>query len=349
MIEQPEVSLAEKLEFLANPASWPEGPVSVEVIETHMSWVFLTDSSAYKLKKPVRLPFLDYSTLAARKRHCRAEVTLNRRLARDAYLGVESLVRRADGQLCISGRGQVVDFLVHMRRLPADRMLDRMIATGPPAPQTVQPAADLLADFYRHATPIYLTSGFYQERLRGELESNCDALLDPAYRLPASQVEAVRRLQLAFLEHARALLALRSRYHIIEAHGDLRPEHICLTRPPVIIDCLEFSRAYRLLDPVEELAFLKLECEMEGAPQVADVFVDTYARQLGDRPSAALFAFYQSCRGCLRAKLSLWHLKDDPHQKRQDWLAKGSRYFSLARIHATACADLPVTSREDGE
>lgn len=343
MIEKAAVSPAEKLEFLANPASWPERPASVEVIETHMSWVFLVEFSAYKLKKPVSLPFLDYSTLAARKRHCRAEVTLNQRLARDAYLGVETLVRRPGGQLCISGRGQIVDYLIHMRRLPADRMLDRMIAAGPPAPQTIQPAADLLARFYRHATPIHLSSGFYHERLRGDVESNCDALLDPAYRLPAPQVEAVRRLQLAFLEQNRGLLAERSSHHIVEAHGDLRPEHICLTQPPLIIDCLEFSRDFRLLDPADELAFLKLECEMAGAPRVADVFVDTYTRELGDHPPAALFAFYQSCRACLRAKLSLWHLKDDPHQRRQDWLLKGSRYFSLAR----ACAGSAVTGRED--
>jgi aminoglycoside phosphotransferase family enzyme len=121
---------------------------------------------------------------------------------------------------------------------------------------------------------------------------------------------------------------------IIEAHGDLRPEHICLTDPPVIIDCLEFNRNLRLLDPVDELSFLGLECERLGAPLVGATMLDLYREATGDAPAEELIAFYKSYRACLRAKIAAWHLRDSEIREPEKWPALARTYLELANAHA---------------
>ncbi len=120
---------AELVEMLSDPRSYAERPSQVTVCETHISWVFLTDRHAYKLKKPVRFDFLDYGTVEARRRACDDEVRLNRRLARDVYLGVEPVTSDTAGKPRLGGRGAAIDWVVKMRRLRADRMLDQMIVS----------------------------------------------------------------------------------------------------------------------------------------------------------------------------------------------------------------------------
>lgn len=332
-----ETRFADKVQFLSQTEAWPECPQSVTRIETHMSCVFLTDTQAYKLKKPVALPFLDFTTLAARKLDSYEEINLNRRLARDVYLDVEALVLRSDGRLCLEGQGDIVDYLVHMRRLPAHRMLDHLISANELKLREARGVARLLATFYRRAAPVHISPGHYLRRLCEDVEANATALLSPAYDLSARAIATTMDLQREFLENNQDLIFERGRRHIIEAHGDLRPEHVCLTDPPVIIDCLEFNRNFRLLDPADELAFFALECEMLDAGAVASMFCAIYEDELGDRVPDNLMAFHKSCRACLRAKLALWHLEDDPHGVRRDWLALGRTYLSRAGDYARLC------------
>jgi aminoglycoside phosphotransferase family enzyme len=127
----PEVPVEEKVALLRDPAAYPEAPCEVVVKETHMSWVFLTPERVFKLKKPVRYTFLDFSTVGAREADCREELRLNRRLADDTYLGVSPLTRSRDGRLAIAGQCEIVDWLVIMRRLPDARMLETMLAKRP--------------------------------------------------------------------------------------------------------------------------------------------------------------------------------------------------------------------------
>ncbi len=122
--------LGAKVAFLSRPGSYPEPTARVDTIETHMSWVFLTDRQAWKLKKPVRTTWLDFTTAAARRRNCEAELRLNRRLATDVYLEIVPLALDDGGRLRLGDGGGVIDWLVRMRRLPAARMLDRLIARG---------------------------------------------------------------------------------------------------------------------------------------------------------------------------------------------------------------------------
>jgi aminoglycoside phosphotransferase family enzyme len=333
--DTPCVALDDKIAFLKRPDSYPDSPSRVETVETHMSWVFLTDRLAYKLKKPVRYEFLDFSTLGARHWDCREEVRLNRRLAPDVYIGVVALTAEPDGTLQLGGDGESVDWLVEMRRLPAERMLDRAIGEGRATKGDVLRVARQLADFYKTSRPVPIAPSDYRQRLQADVGANLRALVVPDYRLSAATARRAAAAQLELLGCEPELFAERVREgRIIEAHGDLRAEHVCLSTAPVIIDCLEFNRGFRTLDPADELAFLALDCERLGAPWIKDLLFDVYRRTTGDRPDERLVHFYTSHRACLRAKIAIWHLRESEVRQPGKWRELARTYLRLAERYA---------------
>ena len=322
--------IEEKVAFLSRPDVYPDATERVETKETHLSWVFLTETQAWKLKKPVRYDYLDFSTPEARLRNCEEEVRLNRRLAHDVYLGVAPLTLGARGELQLAGKGEPIDWFVRMRRLPADRMLDRAIADRTVNAAEVRKVGALLARFYNQAPPVALTPSEYRRRLSADALANQQELAKPEYALPVELLESIIREQLAFLRQEPRLFDDRVRAgKIIEAHGDLRPEHICLESEPVIIDRLEFNRDFRVLDPLSDLAFLALECERLGAPWVSDLILETYRDQTSDHPPERLLAFYKSYNACLRAKIAVLRLKDHGVPDWQKWTGRARQYLHL--------------------
>lgn len=326
--------LAAKVAFLARPASYPEPTSRVDTVETHMSWVFLTDRHAWKLKKPVRQSYLDFSTAAARRFCCDEELRLNRRLTHGVYLDVVALAVDPSGKLRLGPGGAAVDWLVRMRRLPADRMLDQLIRAGAARAEDIRAVMDVLCRFYRRCEPVSLSASEYRGRFAAGIADNLRELSAPEYALPCAAIEAACLRQRAFVEHAGALLDSRARERrIVEAHGDLRPEHVCVQDPPQVIDCLEFARDFRILDPADELAFLALECERLGAPWMRQPILDACAEQCGDAPPDALVHFYQSYRACMRAKIAIWHLKEPDLPDPGKWTALALDYLRLAAAH----------------
>jgi aminoglycoside phosphotransferase family enzyme len=330
-------AISEKVAFLSRPDAYSDGSPLVEIRETHMSWVFLTKSHAWKLKKPVRTDYLDFSTTEARRRNCLREVRLNRRLANDVYLGVVPLTLDTHGDLQLDGSGKIVDWLVQMRRLPAGRMLDSLIARHAVSNEEVVRLASTLATFYLHAQKVAMTGPQYRRRLAADLQSAKRALTSTGYPSTAKLAEHVIHSQLDFLDKHRDLVEKRAREaRIIDAHGDLRPEHICMERRPVIIDCLEFNRNLRILDAVCDLAFLALECERLGAAEIGESLVQVYRDQTGDSPSEELVRFYRAYHATVRAKIALWHLNDDAILDKSRWVTKGEHYLQLAGSLAAA-------------
>ena len=330
-----DIDISTKVAFLRQPASYPGHAAGVNVIETHMSWVFLTDRLVYKLKKPVRFEFLDFSTLERRHHDCLEEVRLNRRLAQDVYLGIVPLTVDAAGQLHLDGEGKPVDWLVKMQRLPQACMLDQVIAARQVEEAEVRTFSRLLAGFYCHADPVRMTPHEYRQRFQQSIHAYTIALSEPAYGLRYRQITMIRQLLQQFLSDKAELFDARVKgQRIVEAHGDLRPEHICLIDPPVIIDCLEFSRTLRILDPADELAFLALECEYAGAPYIGDVLFETYRQLTNDDPAHALVCFYKALRALLRAKLTIRHLDDHAASEHHKWLQRAAGYLQLAEHYA---------------
>ena len=329
------VTTADKCRFLSDPDNYPHPPAEVRVEETHMSFVFLTGPRVFKLKKPVRYPFLDFSTLKAREHFVKEEIRLNRRLAPDVYLGTMPLSLTPDGRLFLGFGDEVVDWLVTMRRLPEERMLDRLILKGALTPDMVEGLADTLCRFFESVPAEHPDPTAYTERYAREHAVTCSILLDPALGFDGEKVgPALTRFKHGF-EEVRPLIEARVRDgRIIEGHGDLRPEHVCLNRPAAIIDCLEFKRDLRLLDPFEEIAFLGLECARLGADWVFPILYKRCAQCLGKPPPPAVTVFYWRYRALLRARLTLAHLLEPEPRIPEKWAPLTWRYIALAERNA---------------
>lgn len=329
------IDLGTKVAALQQAATYPEAPASIEVVQTHMSWVFLTPQHAFKLKRPVRYEFLDFSTLAARKHNCQEEVRLNRRLAPDVYLGVVPLKIDTAGRLRLEDSGgEVVDWLVKMRRLPAERMLEHMIVHGTVREADVRPAAEVLARFYQRRAPIRMDPQRYRAALEADMGYSFRELSRPVYGLPKEQIARIHQAQLGILHDASALFDERvAAGHIVEGHGDLRPGHICLEPTPVFFDCLEFNWSFRIIDPADELAFLAMECERLGAKFVGREFFAVYRDVTGDDPPAPIVAFHKAARACLRARLAIWHTHELPRTEWPKWQELAKSYLDLAATY----------------
>lgn len=327
------ISTAEKVAFLSKCGAYADRPRVVDVKETHMSWVFVAGEFVYKLKKPVRRPFLDLTTLAAREANCREEIRLNRRLAPDVYLGMVPLTQEHDGRLALAGHGEAVDWLVKMRRLPDACTLDRVILDRTITPQSgsIEALTDLLIAFFAACQPADISPLAYVRQFAREHVVNVAVLRDSRFSLDGAQVKGVLDRVQRGIEDG-ALLEDRVKHgRVVEGHGDLRPEHICLSDPPVIIDCLEFSRELRLVDPFDELTFLALECELLGAGWIGERLIERCAQRLNDAVSPRLLEFYWVYRACLRARLALAHLLEPEPREPSKWLPLARRYIALAQ------------------
>jgi uncharacterized protein len=331
----------EKLERLRSPGIWPDKACSVTVIETHLSWVFLTPRFAWKMKKPMRHAGSDLRALGARERDCRREFTLNRRLAPKVYLAVVPLTRDRAGLLAVNGSGRVVDWLVQMRRLPAPRMLDRALAAHAASTADLRAVAQTLAAFYGARPRLLIDGAQYRRNLGDLIDANERDLRDPALQQDAAAIAALCVSQRESLAQLRSCLERRVREgHVVEGHGDLRPEHVCLVKPVQIIDCLTLSKVLRTVDCADEIAFLALECERLGEGPAGRMLLREWRRASGDQPEAALVHFYQSLRATVRARLAALHLRERAYRGSPRWIKRTQCYLRLARVHLQRCRRL---------
>ena len=319
--------LEEKTQFLLSPEVYPEATATVCVVETHMARVFLTDNFVYKMKKPVRFDYLDFSSLDKRYGVCSEELRLNRRLTDGVYLDVVALRLTANGRLSLGEGGTPVEWLVKMRRLRDEDCLRQHIddiAAG-----AIAPLLQRLQDFYRTAVVVPLTASQYLARLRDRIDTVRCGLRTPELALDAAEIDALAA-RLTEITHTchRALGRRATQGHVVEGHGDLRPEHCFLSEPPQIIDCLEFNRDLRCVDPLDELCYLALECELLGRPDLSARIVASYAED--GAPHVELVGFYQGYRGFLRAQLAAAHLLDEEVAEPDKWRRQTRRYLDAA-------------------
>jgi aminoglycoside phosphotransferase family enzyme len=333
--ESSATTLAEKVEFLGRTAAYPHCPAMVTVRQTHMSWVFLAGDRVYKMKKPIRLPYLDFSTLARREVACRAELRLNRRLAPDVYLGVVPLVLSADG-LKIGDEGAVVDWLVVMRRLDERDSLQCAITKGRLTAFDLDRLARTLTDFYRRAQPVLWPPKVLFRQWQRGISENFRILADPRLGLPTGLVRRINAVQRRFLFTRSDLVMRRIRERrIVDGHGDLRPEHIWLGEPVRIIDCLEFNPHLRAVDPFDEIAFLSVECERLGGAWVGDYLRRHLALRLRDGLGEELFLFYRCHRATLRARLAIAHMLEPHPRTPEKWPRMAREYLAIAAADTT--------------
>lgn len=304
------------------------------IVETHASVVFLTHKRAWKLRKPLRLPFLDLTSLAAREHLCHEELRLNRALAGpEVYLGVVPVTRARQGALELGGTGPVIDWLVEMRRLPAESLMSSRLIDGPPPElNQVDAVVNRLLEFYAtapqppRAGPDYVDRWLREGRINAahllEMQGKLGCAYDPAPALTAIELVKASRDEIL----SRAAQGL-----ILEGHGDLRPEHISLNGVPILFDRMEFDPALRLVDPFEEINHLGLECAALGAPWIRSAALAKLMAVGLPRPSARLMAAYGLSRCVTRARLSLDHLRDQDACQRGRWPVQAERYLRQAK------------------
>lgn len=320
------VSFGEKVAFLSRL------PGVVQVIETHMAHVFLTAELAFKLKKPVSFGYFDHRTLAARASACNEELRLNRALAGDVYLGTVPLVLTKTG-LAIGGEGAVVDWLVEMRRLPAERMLDTLIADPKATPSQAEIGAVVtrLAGFYRLQRSMPPPLGLYLAHLKREQAVNSESLHHMARFVPEVPLTTVTTdLENRIDEMATEISAREAAGLVVEGHGDLRPEHVCLTDPPVIFDRVETALELRVIDVFDEVGYLAAECALLGRPDLGVFLVEGLVNEGFAPPSTELQVTYALFRLTTRARLALDHLRDPAPATPEKWPVRARLYLTEA-------------------
>lgn len=335
-----EVATWEKVRFLSSPEAYPGHP-AVTVLETHMSWVFLAGDLVYKFKKPVRYPFLDFTSLARRERHCAAELRLNRRLAPRVYRRLVALRLKRTGELALGGSGEPVEWLVEMERLSEGDMLDRRIKANTVSTDAVVAIGDKLGRFYAAARSERRRGRVYLEHLVTETAVNRKLLLLEGCPVRPGRAEPLlARVEKLLEAHAPAIAARTADGLIVEGHGDLRPEHVHLGTELDIIDCLEFDRTMRLLDPYDEVNYLGLECEFLGAGWIRPILLDVVDDHLGGhRPAPRLLATYGAFRAVLRARICVAHLLDPEPMEAERWPGEAERYLELAERECATAED----------
>jgi len=331
-------SLNEKVDFLSQPSSYRD-VIRVDIMETHMSWVFLTDRYVYKLKKPVTYKFLDFSSVSSRHKFCTEEVRVNQPLGGDTYLGVVPL-KSFRGIMQLDGKGEPIDWLVQMKRLPSERMLHTAITDGTLRNEWVQHAAEKLVDFYMASIPVRLDAEYFRRKMIKDIELDSGELLDRRLKLKDPLIVAITTDLLHFLIKYAELFDQRIvDGKVIDAHGDLRPEHICLGPDPVIIDRIEFNSELRVMDIAEELSTLALECDILESSATGQLFLNVYRWKSKDKIPDMLIQFYKAKRAFLRAKLSISHLLEEKYVAEETkWRSRCEIYLKAAE---TYCGHLP--------
>jgi aminoglycoside phosphotransferase family enzyme/predicted kinase len=292
---------------LQRPEAYPWRPSRVDLIETHVSWVFLAGDRVVKIKRPVRFPFVDHRRLERRHQSCRDEVRLNRRLTDGVYLGVVPIVRARDGYQ-VDGEGEPVEWATLMRRLPAERMLDQLLRTDAAPPDLAERLASRLVPFHRQVAPICPGDPrAVADSATGIVTDNLNELEPFAGEpLGAAQFGFVRDAMRGFIAAHGALLRERAAAGWVrEGHGDLRCEHVCLEADGAvqIFDCVEFNIDVRCADVASDLAYLLMDLERLGAPAAAASLLVLYRRAGVDLPDG-LLQLYRAHRALVRAKIA---------------------------------------------
>jgi aminoglycoside phosphotransferase family enzyme/predicted kinase len=327
------------LSALQDPRVYPERPPKVELVQTHISAIFLTGRHAYKIKKPVDFGFLDFTTLEKRKFYCRQEVELNRRLSPEIYLGVVEIRIHQDRISLGEGPGEIIEYAVLMKQLPPDCTMDRWLARGALTPSLIEKIAAKIVHFHVQAAtnPGIAVFGEIQT-VRRNVEENFTqtekyvgrALSPDAYR-------EIREGNHSFMEHHLPLFRKRvAEGKIRDCHGDLHLQHICLAEEILIFDCIEFNQRFRYSDVAADIAFLLMDLDYHGEPLFSADLAFHYLRISRDWPIFLLLNFYKSYRAYVRGKVTCFRL-DDPvisQAEKASALQEAGRYFSLSRHYA---------------
>lgn len=345
--------MSERLERLIRAMSerdfYPHGPDSVEVIQTHISVVFIAGDLVYKIKKPVNFGFLDFTTPEKRKHFCNQEVVLNSRFSKGIYLDVVPVFETRDGP-SLHGEGDAIDYAVLMRRIPENRLMINMLDRDEITPEILDRVADRLAYFHSLASNKPPIAGFgSKEVIRQNLTENFTQTLPYVGRTiePATH-EAIRTRSFEFLHRRHRLIEERMKSGFIrDCHGDLHVDHVVILDGIMLCDCIEFNDRFRYGDTASDLSFLLMDLDYRGFPAFSKRIARRYAESSGDSRVLELVDFYKSYRAFVRGKVISFTLDEQEISASEKEAARTTArdYFrmSLASLLPPAPPTLIIT------
>jgi aminoglycoside phosphotransferase family enzyme len=326
------------VEAMSSPDFYDDPVASVKYIQTHVSSLFLTGKYVYKLKKPVDFGFLDFTTPELRRRCCEKELELNRRLAPSVYLRVAS-INDENGTLVIDGAGEAVDWVVVMRQLDEALLGPEVLAAGELTADKIDAVVDIMVPFYQQAATGPGIDEFGRiDVVKFNTDENFEQTAgNVGTAISAQQYDQIRSYTDRFYTLQQDLFERRiSGGWIRECHGDLHLGNIFFESPPVIFDCIEFNERFRCSDVAVDLAFLVMDLDFQGRPELAQRVVDRYVEQSGDDELPKLIGFYACYRAYVRGKIACFTAADPAldEQARSEQIGLAQRYFALAHQYA---------------
>lgn len=324
----------EQIDILLAEGYFPEQVDHPQLVETHISWVVLCGRFAYKIKRPVKFSFLDFSTAEKRKFYCERELALNRRLSIDMYLDVLP-VRESAGRYLIGGtEGAVIDYAVQMRRYNKSSEMDLMLIRNAVGPEDIISLADKIAKFHRETTVIYSGEMLNVQKEFNDLEGQITFLSSALQDHPDQLIrEVLERANQFIALHEELLTRRKAAGFFRDGHGDLHTGNIFLLPEPQPFDCIEFNDALRRDDVLNEVAFLCMDLEAFGRDDLADLFLSRYNKAfpvMFDEEDRKLFNYYKSYRANIRAKVNSIRARNAVNEtERKDCLARAWKYLLL--------------------
>ncbi len=326
----------DQVNYIIDNKTLPYPTVGIKLKETHISWVILTDHYVYKIKKPIKFSFLNFSTLEKRKEYCEKEVELNKRLVPAMYLKVLPIKKSNGKYHILHDEGTIIDYTVLMRRMDETKQLDLLLEHGTVKTASIIKLADVLVTFHQKA--VIVPEGEDWKELYQEFEDVIGVknfLVKNFGKETGQLLEHINQWAYQFLNSSKERIADRNRKgFVIDGHGDLHARNIFLLDDPVIFDCIEFNDDFRKLDLLNEVAFLCMDLERFGRFDLSKIFSERYfskIRCIENKEDEQIFCFYKLYRANVRLKVHAINAQANniTGKKRQGEMALISQYLEL--------------------
>jgi len=325
------------VEALMKPEAYDEEPGQIELTQTHISFVFLTRNFVYKVKKAVDLGFLDFTTLGKRRFFCEKEWELNRRLCGDMYLEVVSINR--SNIIKIKGEGETVEYAVKMKRMPQEKMMNKLLEENKVNSKLVDRIAKIIADFHSKAETNKRISEFgslaiietnWKENFDQTQEFAGKTISMKNFKLIRERIDNFMKRNVPFFEKRVAEGRVR------DCHGDIHSGNIFVTDRIYIFDAIEFNERFRYSDVASDIAFLAMDLDFKEQPDLSNFFVRRYVEYSGDQELTKLLPFYKCYRAYVRGKVTSFKLEDPSvgGEEKRTAMEEAKAYFKLASTYA---------------
>jgi len=325
------------VEALLTPQAYPENPGKIELIQTHISFVFVTENFVYKMKKAVNFGFLDFSTLDKRRFFCEKELELNRRLCPDVYLEVAPITK--SNSIEIWGNGETVEYALKMKRLPQEKIMTVLLKEDKVDDKTIDRLAKIIASFHYSAQTNRQINEYGSLKI---IKTNWDENFAQTQKyieqtIPKDQFQFIQNKISSFMENNGALFESRiNAGKVRDCHGDMHSGNIFLTNDICIFDAIEFNDRFRYSDVASDVAFLAMDLDFQQKPSLSDFFIKRYLAYSNDKELLSVLPFYKCYRAYVRGKVISFKLDDQnvASEEKNAASKEAQAYFKLAAEYA---------------